>query len=90
MILFRIFLKISFLLVFRFLEADSDDDANWLAEECNSMYAKRPRKSQFSNVGQDKVCPSENEGTFAVQIQNSPRSDVITKTWNLIVLFFQG
>ena len=61
--LYIYFFLISFFLVFRFLESDSEGDADWLSQEYNSIYEKRSRKRQFSNVGQDKVCLSESEST---------------------------
>ena len=54
------------------MEYDSEGDADWLAQEYNSIYAKRLRKSQFSNVRQDKVCLSESEDTDSSSDSEQP------------------
>ena len=54
------------------MEYDSEGDADWLAQEYSSIYAKRSRKSQFSNVREDKFCLSESEDTDSSSDSEQP------------------
>ena len=89
-LIFFFFLISYFFLVFRFLESDLEGDVDWLAQEYNSIYEKNRGKASFPMLGKIKFAFLKVKILIAVQIQNNLRSDMTTKTSNLIVLFCQA